>query len=168
MNNKKKRHGCGGNDRRTRNKHVVVPHPSASWMLTFTLFAAPSSSETQREKRHRKWEREQSKFKPNQNSVINVFCPWDYSNISLPAGRVDSYTFIPVRTTSRTTSQRLYSFFTATTKKVKEKWQGKGDKEKSFLGKSSGFYTGAICSLFFFLTEPKLHIKSAICLFLSW
>lgn len=38
----------------------------------------------------------QSKFKPNQNSLINAFCPCTYSNISLPAGWVDSHTFTPV------------------------------------------------------------------------
>ena len=70
---------CGTTARRTWIKRAVVPHPSASWMLTFTRFAAPRSSET--EKRDKGWDsknklslQKQSEYlKSIQKSVINVF-----------------------------------------------------------------------------------------------
>lgn len=76
---------------------VVVSHPSASWMLTFTRFAAPRSSEPHKDRENERGITNSLQITLKmRNSLINVFSPCTFSNTLFPAGRVDRYTFIPV------------------------------------------------------------------------
>ena len=134
------REGNTGNVEQWQRKHerAEAPHPSASWMLTFTRFAAPRSSETHREETLREGEGKEKRRITNslqkqsklQNPLINLFSPCAYSNVSFPAGRGDSDTFLYLRALrNRKLFQKQHK-----QQRVKEKWQGNGDKQNFTVG----------------------------------